>query len=70
MNSKKFVPVKLPSNEYAYKSLVYLNPNDYAFYKDQLSDKKGALFFNIKGFIVKSAPLEDIPPNGLGLSSF
>ena len=28
-NGRKFIPAKLPSNDYAFTGKVYLNPNDH-----------------------------------------
>ena len=48
--------------------MVYLNPADYAYFKQQT--KQVNFHLELNGFIVKPDPIDEIQQGGVGLSSF
>jgi len=64
-SSNLFKPGKLPSNEFAYKNAVFLNPSDY----QKFSNSNRTCFVQIKQFILELKPLSDIPEGEFAASS-
>ena len=48
----QFTPGKLPSNEYAFKNCIYVNPQDYAAFVAQNGNRQ-PVYVKVKHFVLK-----------------
>ncbi len=64
-SSNVFKPGKLPSNEYAYRNAIFINPADYA----KFSSSNRTCFVLIKQFVLELKALAEIPEGEFAASS-
>ena len=65
---KEFSQQALPSNIFAFRHSVFLNPFDFEDLKIQ-QKKESVVYVEIKGFIVQVEELKDINEGNIGISS-
>lgn len=63
-----FLPGKLPSNEYAFKNMLFMNPEDFQYYLQHNGNRK-PVFVKVKTMILRLEALDSINVGEVAASS-
>lgn len=66
--SNEFTPGKLPSNDYAFKNMLFVHPDAFKNFFSQNGNRE-PVFVEVKNFVLRLAPLDSIGVGEFGASS-
>ena len=67
-SSSEFSPGKLPSNDYAFKNLLFVHPSAYKGFFAQNGNRE-PIYVEVKNFVLRLAPLDTLDAQEFGASA-
>jgi vesicle-fusing ATPase len=68
MQSSEFTPGKLPSNDYAFKNMLFVHPQDFKEFLAQNGNRE-PVYVEVKNHVLRLAPLDSIGIGEFGASA-
>jgi len=68
MQSLEFKPGKLPSNDYAFKNMLFVHPQDYNTFFEQ-NGRRDPVYVEVKNHVLRLAALDSIGVGEFGASA-
>lgn len=68
VSASEFLPGKLPSNDYAFKNMLFVHPSAFKVFQQQ-NGNRTPIFVEVKNFVLRLAPLDSIGAQEFGASA-